>query len=319
MNMLIKTVAVAAVLLVSVGVSFADVVDDAMARAAERLLLGQQAPDGTWGEQGFTGEAAIGLVSAYQWSGDARYKAAAERAGDALIAEAWDGENYLGLYPSSTYAMVKLSEISADPANNKWRSALVTDFTGLSAINTANYFAAQADASSATYDMARLTVAASYLGSDVALWRAGLKQVLSNYQDNLGGYKDTAAGAATWALAISGDLSSSEYVSDDIASAWHVTLSSLPGMLGSSNAAEPTMMALLGLLAAQADTGASYSQIDSKYLSLASQITPNGFVSSDNNWYFFNGQALEVVPEPTCMALIGLGGMALLRRRKMHA
>jgi hypothetical protein len=41
-----------------------------------------------------------------------------------------------------------------------------------------------------------------------------------------------------------------------------------------------------------------------------------GTGGNTGGWYGYNGMEIDVIPEPSSLALLGLGGLALLRRRR---
>lgn len=231
-------------LVLAVGPVEAGVVD-AITVAADRLVAEQSIHGpaaGSWrNETDYTGSIAAGLVGAYIVTGDAAYKASAEMAGDYIGSTSG---NYLG---DEAYALVRLSEIAADPNNNLWREAAAGFYAWVSSEQgggTAPYVAAYAgtNPSTAVFYMAHHLVAAHYVkAADVAIWRDGLIDYLSTVADNTADYPVLSLGIATWALALTGPLDGTPVRQEPAGEPYwdDVTLAHLPALLASHQVPEP--------------------------------------------------------------------------------
>ena len=308
----------------------AGVIEDAISRAAGDLVLDQRQA-GDWHEAGyqgavFTGESVVGLADAYQLTGQADYKTAAESGGDyCLLNAGYDsetGEYDLGFYACGAYAMTRLSEISGTPADNTWRTALEYFYYPLTDTGSTQWYVDTfvPNGSTGVYDLARHTVAASYTGAtDVEIYRSGLIRSLALINDG-DGAPVMGLGVAVWSLAQTGPMDST-LVDPGAAggSLWDgVTLGDLPGMLAGqqdvdgsffthfdpalgSGYTETTAMGALGLIAADESTYAS--EILDARLALAGGVDTGGDVywkighkPSGQN-YFLAGETLEVLVE----------------------
>jgi len=340
-------VTIVAVVVCGAPAAVAGLVSDAINLAGNDLVADQQV-NGSWGEQGFTGEAVIGLAHAYQLTGTSSFKTAAQAGGDYILTDAMynssTGSYTYGPYASGAYALSRLSEVSDNPADNTWRTALEDFYSQVSTGGTAgfiNSWSSQED-SSAVYDIARHTVAASYAGIDQSIWRSGLISALAELNDT-----DQAPvmglGAGVWGLAQTGAMDSTFVSTDPTSHFYNVMLSQLPGMLAGHQAddgsfytkfdhsfdygyTETTAMAALGLIVANgANPGLGCDSIvlDSQ-LVLAGGVDPAGQVywnigdGTELQGYFLAGETLEVIPEPATVSLMGLGALLLtgLRRRR---
>ncbi len=334
----------------------AGMIEDAVTRSANGLVTGQQ-PAGSWSEFGFTGESVAGLAHAYELTGLAVYKVAAE-AGALYCVYDEGGYDpgtgtyaFNGLYASGAYALTRISEISATPASNGYRTA-VDNFYEQARISTGtqnyvNYYRDDsfAEDSSGVYDLARHTVSAYYVGAtEKHLFRQGLIMALGDI-DNGDNAPVMALGAAVWALSQTGPLDSTP-VNPVVGpgSLWYgVTLADLPDLLvgqqtldGSFNTTfdpadgsgftETATMAALGLIAAdEAYPSPGYgAEILSARLALAGGVDVGGEVyweigdSSYADSAFLAGETLEVLPEPSTLLLMVFGGIMCGRRRRKN-
>jgi hypothetical protein len=188
---------------------------EAITRVADRLVNTQNKVSpgyvGTWqGETDYTGTMAAGLVEAYQMTGDGSYRQAAELAGTWIINNA-GGCNYYG---DDAYALMRLSQISCDPANNNWRANLTQFYecvrTGTG--GTQGYidaYWAGSEVCTSVFYLAEHTMAAYYVNAqDKDLWRQNLIKFLSRVNgyaeysgETLSEWPVYSLGVATWALA----------------------------------------------------------------------------------------------------------------------
>lgn len=323
-------------------------INDAINRAGGDLVTDQQT-NGSWGEQGFTGEAVTGLAHVYQLTGTSAYKTTAQAGGSYILNDAGynssTGSYTYGPYGGGAYALTRLSETSGNPASNTWRTALGDFYNQVSASSggTSGYISnweGQED-SSAVYDIARHTVAASYVGVDQSTWRSGLVSALADLDDT-DESPVMGLGSAVWGLSLTGTMGSTVVSNDSGSHFQNVTLNQLPDMLaghqaedGSFNTrfdhsfgsgyTETTAMAALGLLAADGTmSGVDYDElISDSRLALAGGVDPAGKVywqigdSTELQGYFLAGETLEAIPEPATMSMMGIGMLLLtgLKRR----
>ncbi len=296
------------VLMISVTCAEADSNLDAAMRSGDRLVSFQEA-NGSWLEFGFTGESVAGLAQAYKVTGDEAYKLAAESGAQYSL---YDEAGYepsshkytYGLFASGAYALTRVSDVSADPASNAWRTAVVDYYQyirvgGAKTSDFINWYLTDAEDSGAVYDLAYHALAASYVdATDKGDFRSGLITALADI-DNTDNAPVMALGAAVWALAETGPMDST-IVDPGAApgSLWDgVSLSGLPGLLmglqaedGSfyttfdpnmgSGFTETTAMGTLGLSAANtADTSLDYDNaIAQSRAALASGVGGEGEV-----------------------------------------
>lgn len=163
---------------------------------------------GTWPqEELFTGLIVVGMVDAYEVTGDDSYMAAAERGGYYILGNA--GGNF---FADEALALARLSQVSNDPndyvwgtTDNIWGLSLKMFYQMIadSELGTEGYISsfAGADPALAVLYLADYTVAAYAVDAkDKQIWRHGLIQWLSAVDDTAS-YPVMALGVATWALA----------------------------------------------------------------------------------------------------------------------
>jgi|SaaInl4_150m_RNA_FD_contig_31_1371219_length_2027_multi_3_in_0_out_0_2 hypothetical protein len=335
---------------VLVGLVLASLVSTGLAssvtRAADDLVADQinsgSAADGSWpGEPNFAGEPTIGLCHAYELTNNAAYKTAAENGGayslDYAGYNAGTSSFNFALFPAEAYAMARLSAIQATPASNQWRTALLDNLNVVNAGTAITAYQTISEDSDAVYDVARMAVAANYVNhASKTTWRDGLITLLGDVE-NSDAAPVMALGSAVWALASTGDMSTDTRV------VWTgVQVMDLPGILAGWQApddsfhtkfdnslgegfTETTVMGTLGLIAADASS-ASYSytaEITAAVDVLESGVAnPGGEVywgindplSGDH--YFLTGETLEAIPEPATVAVMLIGAVGVIRRRR---
>ena len=152
---------------------------------------------GYWpGEMSLTGSIVAGMVSAYELGCNVDYKESAELGGDFILWVAQDN-----FYGDEIYALMRLSQISSDPCDNPWRSA-VSDFyesVKNSAGGTENYISNfyAIESSTAVFFLANHVMAAYYVdAADKKIWRQKLINFLSRVDDS-SYYPVMALGAAS--------------------------------------------------------------------------------------------------------------------------
>jgi len=202
-------------------------------RAADKLVADQMA-NGSWpAEPFFAGESTIGLSHAFELTNNNAYKTAAESGGAYALNSAGynpsTGGFSFSLIPAEAYAMARLSAIQANPGSNYWRTALVDDLNAVNATAATILWYQNdlnAEDSSAVYDVARMAVAADYVGhASTTTWRDGVITLLSDIE-NSDASPVMALGAAVWALASTGDISADTRV------VWTgIQVKDLPGVL----------------------------------------------------------------------------------------
>jgi len=172
--------------------------------AAEQI---QEGPNiGSWPEEtDFTGSIVAGMVDAYEMTSNSAYKTSAELGGDYIFASAQG--NFFG---DEAYALARLSQISTDPNDNVWRTALINFYDSIKQDfgSTQEYIDLYVgtEPSTAVFYMANHVVAAYYVeAEDKEIWREGLIDWLAQVDDN-SEFPVMALGVATWALAQTGSL-----------------------------------------------------------------------------------------------------------------
>lgn len=181
--------------------------DQSVTNVADHLVSSQILTGddkGMWpGEPNFSGSIVAGMVDAYVLTNNIAYKNAAELGGDYILAR---GKLH-GFYGDEAYALSLLSEISSNPAANKWRTGLkffyyIVEY--LEPGGTDEYINRYmgTDPSNAVFYVANHVVAAYYIDFyNKEKWRNGLVKWLSQVSDTNSVYPTIAMGTATWALA----------------------------------------------------------------------------------------------------------------------
>jgi hypothetical protein len=176
---------------------------------ADRLYTDQitEGPSsGSWpDEAGFTGSIVAGMVSAYELTCESAYKDSAELGGHYILSAAQG--NFFG---DEAFALMRLSQIAPDPAENHWRTAVADFYRNVGNGNggTGGYIAGfkDFDPSTAVFYLANHLVAASSVAAqDREIWRQRLIESLSRVDDSCI-FPVMALGAATWAMALTGPL-----------------------------------------------------------------------------------------------------------------
>jgi len=173
-----------------------------IAEACEAIadrLVAKQGPDGAWpGEPAYTGTIAAGLARAYEVTGKAEYRTAAELGGVYIINSA--GGNFYG---DEAYGLSLLTDVSGDPI---YADAARNFYDQLDTVAYISGFS-QAEPSSAVFHVAQHTVAAHKVGAkDAGIWREALIQYLSWVDDDVAEFPVLSLGVATWALAQTGPM-----------------------------------------------------------------------------------------------------------------
>lgn len=315
-------------------------------------LVAEQGPDGSWpGEANFTGSIVAGLATAYQVTGKAAYKTAAELGGNYIVNSA--GGNYFG---DEAYALASLAAITKNAA---YARAAKNFYDTLDTYAYIRAFKAT-DCSNAVFYLAQHTVAAQKVGAaDAGIWRDGLAQYLSRVGDDEAYYPVMSLGVATWALAQTGPmddtridpfgltgedywtdvklsdlvdiLSSHQVSSGEYADSFYHRFDHTPAGPGyeDSGYTEDTIFALLGLIAAnKADLSLDlWADIIAGRNTLASRVGADGMLyehmwSGGALYYAYGGEALQAfaaIPEPATLFLLGAGILLLRRQRRQLA
>lgn len=302
-------------------------------------LVDEQSLDGAWpAEACFTGSIAAGLANAYEITGKAAYRTAAQLGGDYIVGSA--GGNFYG---DEAYGLARVSAITGD---SSYANAAKSFYDSL---DTFAYIAGfrSTDRSNAVFCVAQHTVAADMVGAASAgIWREGLIQYLSKIADDEALYPVMSLGVATWALAQTGPMDETRVDPFGLVGEayWEgVALSDLPALLDSHQAdsgayagsfyhrfdhtaagpgyedsgyTEDAVFGILGLIASSGST----SDILAGSIALASGVTSTGIVyehtwSGGASYYTYGGEVLQVIPEPVSLLLLGTG-MLLLRRKR---
>jgi len=258
--------------------------------AAAGLLTMQQSANGSWmGSEAYSGSIAAGLVNAYQVTGNSAYKTTAESAGTYILQSSFYGDSgFLGFYGDEAYGLTRLSETSADPGSNVWRTAVDDFYQLVHGVGTANYIASlqggYGEDSQPLFYLAQHAIAAEYVHAvDKALWRQAVIDTLASVTDD-DVFPVMSLGTAVAALAQTAGGLDSTVISDT--GYWAgVTLEDLPAILASHQVSsgaragsfyyrfdhagdvmyeaegytEDTVFALSGLLAADVDSRWDFS------------------------------------------------------------
>ena len=243
-NTIVVVWLVVALLVQSVGAALLP--EEAVDLIAARLDENQVKTGGNAGlwrpEVLFMGPTTAGMACAYQWTGNADYMTSAELAGYYIL---WFTDAQGNLLGDEVYAFIQLSESAEDPANNTWRSALEQWYVSMrragyeeSTQEYIKYFQ-NMEVTTAVFYIAQHTIGAYYVDDlDKEVWRQALIEYLSQVDDEAG-FPVMALGAATWALAETGDLDDTPVTSVGAKSYWDgVVLSDLPGLLASHQVPE---------------------------------------------------------------------------------
>lgn len=300
-------------------------------------LIGEQLADGSWlEEEGYVGSIVAGLVNAYEVTGNAGYRNAAELGASFIVNEAQGN-----FYGDEAYALTRLWDVTGEAA---YVEAVRDFYNGLETDAYTRYFE-QTDPSNAVFYTAQHTVAAVMVGAeDAYIWREALIRYLSFITDDLAYYPVMSLGVATWALAQTGPLNDTLIDPFDLSGdgLWAgVTLSDLPDLLSShqvingtyagsfyesfdhanSGYTEDTVFGILGLIASDSKVGVDYTaEILSGREALAWSVNRSGMVG-EHIWnggavyYTYGGEVLQAIPEPLSLLLFGAAGWFLCRRR----
>jgi hypothetical protein len=214
---------------------FAMPIGAAIEKIASRLEA-HQLRDGTaagsWpDEPEFTGSIVAGMCAAHELTCDSKWRRAAESGGDYIVRAA--AGDFFG---DEAFALTRLSELSGDPCDNSWRTAVKGFYSDIRRqVGTEDYlsYLSVSEASTAVFYTANHVVAAYYVDAqDKHIWRQGLVEILSRVDDT-SYFPVMALGVAVWALANTGPLN--EIPVDATGSNgtyWQsVLLSDLPGCL----------------------------------------------------------------------------------------
>jgi hypothetical protein len=206
-----------------------------IAALLEKSQIKEGAVRGMWQpEPFFTGPATTGMVCAYEWMDDPVYLQAARLGGEFIL---WLGDSTGHLLGDEAYALLRLSELSGEPQDNRWRVALTSFYDSLHLQKegaTAEYISLlrQGDPSTSVFYVAHHTVVAYGIeDADKEVWRDALIHCLASVDDT-SDYPVQALGVAVWALAKTGDLGDTMIDPPETGSRWSgVTLKDLPALL----------------------------------------------------------------------------------------
>jgi hypothetical protein len=324
----------------------------AVMQAGGDRLTATQNTDGGWGWT-LTGTSATntigpitqGLAAAYQTTGDADQLAALQRAGSFLLTKTNKFSPSDGLLAAkldsvlggTTYSsFVKTNYFDALAAGTYNRNNAGTLYTTTAMVDLIRTNRAAGGMSNlAAWDVGIGLASAQAVGADIAPWVTGATAEI-NELDGSQNYDVIGLAGALYGLAKAGvefDPTAGQHVAasglKDLASilasyqiagggfAWN-SQNVIPGANNESN--QETAYAMLALDAFA--PGAFQSTIDGAgaYL-LSAQLATGGWENyagaGENNE--LTGEALwalSTVPEPTSLALLAIGGLALLRRRR---
>lgn len=335
------------------GVSAVHAVPVSPVDRAAGALVSYQKTAGYWPtEADYCGPVVSGLANAYLLTGNASYLNSAVKGGSYLLTIAPSG--FLG---DEAYALSRLSRLSADPADNQWRTAVSSYYQTVAArqggtsgyINElVNYYLDTFDdRSQAVVYIAHHVLAAHEVGAaDELVWRQRLVSEMAKITDN-DSYPVMSLASALWALAGTGGLDDT-LVTTSATGLWAgVRLCDLPDLLmshyiasgdragsfyyrfdhaGASGYTEDLAFGILGLQAAndwQYDPQRAMAIAQGRQ-ALIDHLPSTGGKMSENLWtggtlmYAYTGEALMAVPEPVTLLTLLTGGAALLRRRRTN-
>ena len=337
--------------------SYASTVSEGIANAGNYLVSGQGG-NGAWaGAEAYTGSIVSGLVNAYQVTGTASYRSAAENGGNYVLNSTGYGTgSFLGFYGDEAYGLTRLSEVSSDPGNNSWRSAVSNFYLSAQNQGTTNYvnglLSGYSEFSQPLVYLSHHALAADYVGAaDKGIWRQSVIDTLGQLTDS-DVFPVQSLGAAVWALSQTGSGLDDTTVSTTGVFA-NVQLDELAGILaghqvGSGDYAgsfywrfdhtnggspiyhpegytEDTVFGALGLIGANEDILFDYtSEIFDARGALVSGIFSDGSVY-DHIWdpsfgnYAYVGETLQVIPEPATLALLLAGGLLMRKGRRRRS
>ncbi|MCD6394835.1 MAG: PEP-CTERM sorting domain-containing protein [Planctomycetes bacterium] len=330
-----------------VGVADASLIDDAIVRAGDRLVT-DQGGNGSWlGAGGFTGAIVAGLVNGYELTGTASYQTAAEAGGDFILdITAYGTGSFVGFLGDEAYGLTRLSNASANPASNNWRTAVGNFYSPFNSAGVSAYVDSMltfyGEESTPLFYVAQHALASNYVNNaNKGDWRQSVIELLAGVDDT-DSYPVMSLATAVWALAQTGSGLDTTVVS--ATGDWAgVQLQDLPGMLAGHQVAsggfadsfywnlghttggasydsgysEDTIYGILGLEAA----GGYDAEVLSARQVLASGVDINGDVY-DHIWnptsfnYVYAGETLQALPEPTILGMLGVGALLMQRRRR---
>ena len=194
-------------MIISENIAVALPIGEAIRVTADRLEA-EQMQRGNWPQESdYQGSIVAGMVSAYEVTCDSAHKSSAELGGDYIIKAG-------KAYEDEVFALTRLSEIADDPCENEWRTAVSNFYYNVKNDEggTEGYISGRFGAlepSTAVFYLANAVVAAYYVeAEDKQIWREGLIDFLAQVDDGRAWYPVLGLGAATWALAQTGDMNS---------------------------------------------------------------------------------------------------------------
>jgi hypothetical protein len=332
----------------------ASVVGDAIVRDADKIVTNQTA-NGSWSglDNSFTGAITAGLIDAYNTTGNAAYKAAAQNGAGFSM-------GFSSLLGDETYALTRVASVQPNPNSNPYLTTVQNYFStvhsqaggtqGVIDSIISHYTTTANDQSQAVIYLAYYTVAANTVNAgDKTIWRNGLLNALGQVDDN-DSFPVGSLGEAVWALAQTGNgLSASTVLSGPSTVLNNKTLADLPALLAGQiepsglkagtfywdfdhtdgGYTEDTSMGILGLAAANAINPAlNYgSLITTGQSALASSIDNSGNTYLDVTHSapvlnVYGGRALGAmtvaVPEPSSALVLSIVTLSMIGRRRLR-
>ncbi len=219
-------------MIISENIAVALPIGEAIRVTADRLKA-EQMHRGNWPQESdYQGSIVAGMVSAYEVTCDSAHRSSAELGGDYIL-------KGVEAYEDQVFALTRLSEIADDPCDNDWRTAVSNFYYNVKHREggTEGYISGRLgplEPSTTVFYLANAVVAAYYVeAEDKQIWHDALIDFLARVDDDTSVWPVWGLGAATWALAQTGDMNSTPIDPNSTGRLYWdgVTLAELPDLL----------------------------------------------------------------------------------------